>query len=129
MGLETQISSKTWHELNFMLNFLLVHWPKKLTFVTLVPIVVIFACLSLCLHHNHLHHLFSLHLQHLDHLGLHHSKFCLFLAITNSPTTSYVSLPYAIYVCKSLIVAFEALQRFATIWRSPFLQALKLTNF
>jgi hypothetical protein len=75
MGLETWISSKTWHELNFMPNFLLMHWPKKLAFVALFPIGVVFACLSLCLHHNHFHHLFSLRLQHLDHLGLHHSKF------------------------------------------------------
>lgn len=32
MGHETQISSKTRHELNFMPNFLPMHCPKKLTF-------------------------------------------------------------------------------------------------
>lgn len=50
MGHETQISSKTQHELNFMLNFLPVHYPNKPAFrpltSMLAPSLSLFAYLT-----------------------------------------------------------------------------------
>ncbi len=52
MGHETQISSKTQHELNFMLNFLPVHYPNKPAFR---PLTSMLALHCLCLLTSHVY--------------------------------------------------------------------------